>query len=182
MNIYLDNAATTQVLTESAKEAYRVMTEIYANPASLHNFGFTAENCLEQSRENLAAAVGCSKEEFFFTPGGTASDNLAILGYLQGHRNGRIITSMYEHPAVLECFKKIEKTFDVVYLKPKNGIITPDVLREKLTSDTVLVSIMHVNNETGAINPINDLAKETHTVKGAVFHTDAVVCHRIGKN
>lgn len=174
MSIYLDNAATTAVLPEASAVACDTMTNLYANPASLHTFGFEAEKLLEKSRETLAKAVGCKSEELFFTSGGTGSDNLAVLGYLKTKRGGRIITSAYEHPAVLECFKQAESKFDVVYLKPENGIITEEALQRELTPDTVLVSVMHVNNETGALNPTENLAGLTHLVKGAVFHTDAV--------
>ena len=174
MSIYLDNAATTAVLPEAAKVAAECMTALYANPASLHSFGFEAEKLLEKSRARIAKAVGCKPEELYFTSGGTGSDNLAILGHLKTRRGGRIITSAYEHPAVLECFKQTESKFDVVYLRPENEIITKDALREALTADTALVSIMHVNNETGAINPIEELAETTHLVRDAVFHTDAV--------
>ena len=174
MSIYLDNAATTAVLPEASAVVCDTMTNLYANPASLHTFGFEAEKLLEKSRETLAKAVGCKSEELFFTSGGTGSDNLAVLGYLKTKRGGRIITSAYEHPAVLECFKQAESKFDVVYLKPENGIITEEALQRELTPDTVLISIMHVNNETGALNPTEKLARLTHLVKGAVFHTDAV--------
>ena len=174
MSIYLDNAATTAVLPEASAVACDTMTNLYANPASLHTFGFEAEKLLEKSRETLAKAIGCKSEELFFTSGGTGSDNLAVLGYLKTKRGGRIITSAYEHPAVLECFKQAESKFDVVYLKPENGIITEEALQHELTPDTVLVSVMHVNNETGALNPTEKLARLTHLVKGAVFHTDAV--------
>ena len=174
MSIYLDNAATTAVLPEASAVACDTMTNLYANPASLHTFGFEAEKLLEKSRETLAKAIGCKSEELFFTSGGTGSDNLAVLGYLKTKRGGRIITSAYEHPAVLECFKQAESKFDVVYLKPENGVITEEALQRELTPDTVLVSVMHVNNETGALNPTEKLARLTHLVKGAVFHTDAV--------
>lgn len=174
MSIYLDNAATTAVLPEAARVACETMTSLYANPASLHSFGFEAEKLLEKSREKIARAVGCKSEELFFTSGGTGSDNLAILGHLKTRRGGRIITSAYEHPAVLECFKQAESKFEVVYLQPENGILTEQALQRALTPDTVLVSVMHINNETGAINPVDALARTTHLVKDAVFHTDAV--------
>lgn len=174
--IYLDNAATTQVYPSAAEAAFRAMTTLYANPASLHHFGIEAEKVLEQSRAIIAAAAGVKKEELYFTAGGTGSSNTAIFGTLAPLRGGRIICSAYEHPAVLACFKQLQTKFDVVYVKPsKRGIIEPDDLFSVLTPDTRLVSIMHVNNETGAVNPIRDLAKITKTVsKNALFHTDAV--------
>ena len=172
--IYLDSAATTKVLSCAAKAAYEAMTETYSNPSSLHSFGYEAEKIKEEARKAVAAAAGVLPEEIIFTSGGTGADNLAIFGYLQSKKSGRIITSAFEHPAVLECFRALATKFEVVYLKPENGIITPDVLKKALTPDTVLVSIMHVNNETGAINPIKELSKLTKDYTDAVFHTDAV--------
>ena len=175
MSIYLDNAATTAVLPEASAVACDTMTNLYANPASLHTFGFEAEKLLEKSRETLAKAIGCKSEELFFTSGGTGSDNLAVLGYLKTKRGGRIITSAYEHPAVLECFKQAESKFDVVYLKPENGIITEEALQRELTPDTVLVSVMHVNNETGAVNDLQKIVKLTKSVAPkSIVHSDGV--------
>ena len=102
------------------------------------------------------------------------SDNIAIRGYLASKKGGRIITSSFEHPAVMECFKSLENFFDVVYLSPdSSGKITADILAEKLTSDTCFVSIMHINNETGAINEIEKISELLRRA-GIVFHTDAV--------
>lgn len=175
MSIYLDNAATTQVFREAADVAYKAMTETYSNPASLHSFGLEAEQLLEEGRKIIAANIGCKEEELYFTASGTSASNTAIFGSLASKKKGRIITSAFEHPAVLECFKALENRFEVIYLKPdKDGIISPESLEKELTDDTLLVSIMHVNNETGAVNPITELAQITHRVKGALFHTDAV--------
>ena len=172
--IYLDSASTTKVLPEAANAAFRAMTEVFSNPSSLHSFGYEAEKIRERARNAVASAAGVKDEEIVFTSGGTGADNLAVFGFLRNKKGGRIITSAYEHPAVLECFKALSSQFDTVYLKPEDGIITPDVLKKALTPDTLLVSVMHVNNETGALNPIKELAKTTKDFSAAVFHTDAV--------
>jgi cysteine desulfurase len=172
--IYLDSAATTKVLPEAAKAAYRAMTETFSNPSSLHSFGYEAEKIRENARSAVAAAAGVKTDEIVFTSGGSGADNLAIFGFLKNKKGGRIITSAYEHPAVLECFKALSPQFQTVYIKPENGIITPDALKKELTADTLLVSIMHVNNETGALNPIKELSRTVKDFSDAVFHTDAV--------
>lgn len=173
--IYLDNAATTRASKRAADAAYEIMTENYANPSSLHFGGILAEREMEKARGTLSKIMNVDKEELFFTSGGTMSDNLAIKGYLSTKRNGRVITTAFEHPAVLECFKQLEQTFEVVYLKPENGMITTKLLMDALTPDTVFVSIMQVNNETGAISPLKELAKVIkESGIDAVFHTDAV--------
>lgn len=176
--IYLDNAATTQVGPEAAQAAVDAMTNLYANPSSAHAFGAQAQQLLQQSRQTVAQAAGVEADTLYFTSGGTASDNLAIRGFLEAYRSrgGRIITSAYEHPAVLRCFEAEEKYFQAVYLTPNpDGIIDPDLLQQALTPDTRLVSIMHVNNETGAVNPIRQLSALTRALcPQALFHTDAI--------
>lgn len=162
-------------LPEAIKAAEQVLTQVGGNPSSLHAAGFQAEQTLEQARRTVAEAAGVKPDEFLFTPGGSASDNLAIRGYAGTKRGGRLITSEYEHPAVTESFKSLEEQFEIVRLRPENGIITPEVLAAALTDDTRLVSIMHVNNEIGSVNPIKELAKLTRRrCPDAVFHTDAV--------
>lgn len=172
--IYLDSAATTSVLPNAARAALDAMTNMFANPSSLHSFGYETEKIREKARDTVASAAGVKSDEIVFTSGGSGADNLAIFGFLKNKKNGRIITSAYEHPAVLECFKALSAQFETVYIKPENGIITPDLLKKHLTSDTLFVSIMHVNNETGALNPVKELAKTTKDYSDAVFHTDAV--------
>ncbi|PWM47028.1 MAG: cysteine desulfurase [Clostridiales bacterium] len=172
--IYLDNAATTKVCLEAVKAANEAFCKNYANPASLHSAGFKAETALENAREIIAKAAGVRSNEIYFTPSGTCADNLAICGFLKNKKGKTVITTAFEHPAVLECFKNL-KDLNVIYLKPENGKITPELLQKAITPDTVFVSICHVNNETGAVSPLNDLAnviKKSGT--GAVFHTDAV--------
>jgi len=170
--IYLDNAATTRP-SDAAIAAMRESAELYANPASLHFFGVQAETALENARRTIAKSMGVDPECFYFTSGGTMSDNIAIRGYLQTKRKGRIITSAFEHPAVAECFKSLEGAFEVVYVKPENGIITADAVANELTSDTVFVSVMQVNNETGAKNDIVGITSMLRE-EGIPFHTDAV--------
>ena len=173
--IYLDNAATTRVYNSAAREANEAMNNLYANPSSLHSMGIASEELIDKSRNIIAAAAGVDKREIYFCSGGTMANNTAIFGYLASKKRGRIITSEYEHPSVLECFKKLEDTFEVIYLRPVNGVITPETLEKNLTDDTLLASIMHVNNETGDINNINALITVLkNRCPDAVFHTDAV--------
>ena len=172
--IYLDSAATTKVLPQAAEAAVKAMCEDYGNPSSLHKIGYLASKRLDYCRKIIADAAGVDESSLYFTSGGSASNNLAIKGYLSNKRRGKIITTAYEHPSVLECFKLFEDKLDVVYLEPDNGIITEEVLLKELNKDTVFVSIMHVNNETGAINPVKELCKLTKKLSPAIFHTDAV--------
>lgn len=173
--IYLDNAATTRMHPEAAELYAQLATEQYANSESLHSFGFSAQQILDRARECLSKKAGVKPEEFFFAPCGTMADNTAILGTVDPKRGGRIITSAFEHPAVAECMKKLESAFDVVYLRPENGVITPEQLSRALTPDTRLVSIMHVNNETGAVADLRALSTVLRRSGcGALFHTDAI--------
>lgn len=172
--VYLDNAATTKPSDAAIAAGDEIMRECYANPHSLHDFGISAEKKVEEARKTVALAMGVPADCLYFTSGGTMSDNIAIRGFLSGKKGGRIITSAFEHPAVLECFKSLEKTFDVVYVSPdKSGKISAESVLEKITPDTALVSIMHINNETGAINEIGEIAEYTKRL-GIPFHTDAV--------
>lgn len=172
--IYLDNAATTKVLPQAAEAAVKAMCENYGNPSSLHKLGYAASKRLDECRATVAEAAGIEPSRLFFTSGGSVSNNLAIKGFLANKRKGRVITSAFEHPSVLECFREFEDRLDVVYLEPENGIITENVLMKELNKDTVFVSIMHVNNETGAVNPVRELCRLTKKLSSAVFHTDAV--------
>ena len=172
--IYLDSAATTKVLPQAAEAAVKAMCECYGNPSSLHKEGYLATKRLDFCRKTIASAAGVEESSLYFTSGGSASNNLAIKGFLTNKRKGKVITSAYEHPSVLECFKLFEDKLDVVYLEPENGIITEESLLKVLDKDTIFVSIMHVNNETGAVNPIKELCKLTKKLSPAVFHTDAV--------
>lgn len=172
--VYLDNAATTRPSDTAIKKSAEIMKDFYANPNSLHDAGIYAERLVEDSREIISSAMGVPFDCLYFTSGGTMSDNIAIRGYLSNKKGGRIITSSFEHPAVYECFKSLEDKFDVVYISPnKDGKITAESVLEKITADTRLVSIMHINNETGAVNEIERISSELRRAE-IPFHTDAV--------
>lgn len=173
--IYMDNAATTRVFPQAAEKATQCMTECFGNPESLHGFGIRAEHILSQGRKTLASAAGVGEDEVFFAPSATVANNLAIRGAVASKRRGRIISTAFEHPAVEEVLKDLEKTFQVVRLLPQKGKITTESFREALTDDTVLVTCMQVNNETGAITPLKEMGSVLRRSGiDAPFHTDAV--------
>ncbi len=179
MEAYLDNSATTMVSEDVAKLMYNIMTKDYGNPSSMHQKGFDAEKYIREAKETFAGILKVSDKEIFFTSGGTESDNLAIIGTaMANQRRGRhIITSCIEHPAVLECFQFLkEQGFDITLL-PVNqyGQVEEETLKAALREDTILVSIMYVNNEIGALEPIEKLGKLIKAYnKDIVFHVDAV--------
>lgn len=177
--IYLDHAATTPVAREVADTMYDVLLNGSGNPSSQYPYGAAAKKRLEADRAVIAAALGCKPDELYFTSCGTESDNWAIR--LAAHQNRRvgkhIITTAVEHHAILNCMKELEaQGYAVTYLQPDGeGRISLDSLSQALTKDTILVSIMMVNNETGAVMPIAQMAKLVHRVcPEAIFHTDAV--------
>lgn len=176
--IYLDNAATTKP-SQKAAEAMLMSVEEFGNPSSLHGAGLRAEKLINGAKENFAKTLGVDKKNIYFTSGGTESNNLAILGSadVMKRRGNRVITSKIEHPSVIEAFKKLEKDgFDVVYVGVnRDGAINLDEFSEALTEDTVLVSVMHTNNETGVIQPISDISRLTRKkAKNCVIHCDCV--------
>lgn len=176
---YLDHAATSPVPRAVADEVYRVLTECYGNPSAQYPMGEQARQIVAQSRETIAQAMGCRAEELIFTSGGTESDNWAIMeGVRQGRHIGRhIITSAVEHGAVLQPCKHLrEEGYDVTFLKPdREGNITPAQVMEALRDDTVLISLMMVNNETGCVFPVAELAGMLRARGSrALLHTDAV--------
>ncbi len=179
MEIYLDNSATTMVRPEVAKLMYEIMTKDYGNPSSMHIKGVQAERYLREAKEIFAGILKVSEKEIFFTSGGTEGDNMAIIGAaLAGRRRGRhIITTVIEHPAVLESCAFLEKNgFEVTYL-PVNaaGQVEPDTLKASLRDDTILVSVMYVNNEIGAIEPVSELGRIIKEYnKDILFHVDTV--------
>lgn len=179
MEIYLDNSATTMVRPEVAKLMYEIMTKDYGNPSSMHIKGVQAERYLREAKEIFAGILKVSEKEIFFTSCGTEGDNMAIIGAaLAGRRRGRhIITTVIEHPAVLESCAFLEKNgFEVTYL-PVNaaGQVEPDTLKASLRDDTILVSVMYVNNEIGAIEPVSELGRIIKEYnKDILFHVDAV--------
>ena len=179
MTVYFDNAATTRVCEAAAEAMGRVLREQYGNPSSTHAFGREAAKLLEKARENVAKAAGAKPEEIFFTSGGTEADNWAILGGARQmqHRGKHVISFAAEHDAVLRPLEELRTLgYDVTLLKPDAaGRISLSELEDALREDTVLVSVMMVNNETGAVNPISEIArllKKKHAQ--ALLHTDAV--------
>lgn len=181
MEYYFDYAATTQVALEVTDGIKNLLNKVYGNPSSLHSKGVEAEKYIKSSRRMLAKILGGKENEIIFTSGGTESNNLAILGTIPQNRKGRLITSSIEHPSVLEVFKYLAgKGYDVVFLPvDANGVIQYDVFKEALTQDTLMVSVMHVNNEMGAIQPIEAMASEIKKFNTAhnsriLFHVDGV--------
>ena len=177
--IYLDNSATTKPCAEAVAATLHAMTEGWGNPSALYNFGIDAAHALRDARSKVAAAMGAEPDRVFFTSGGTEADNWALLGTVKrfGKRGKHIVTTAIEHHAILNCTKELEaQGYEVTYLQPDSfGRVTLDALKDALRSDTILVSIMMVNNETGAVMPIDKMAKLTHRIcPNAVFHTDAV--------
>jgi cysteine desulfurase len=177
--IYFDNSATTRPYDEVIEYMAWVNRNMYGNPSSLHTKGIDAEKLVRDSRETIADSLKVNKNEIFFTSGGTESNNLAIRGYLQANRRKgkHIITSKIEHPSVLEVFKHLENIgYKVDYIEvDETGIVSLDALKSKITDDTALISIIYVNNETGAIQPVEKIAKIKNSVnRDAAFHVDAV--------
>ena len=177
--IYLDNAATTRVCPEAAQAAMAAMTEGYGNPSSVHPFGKAAAELVKTARADMAAAMGCAPEEIFFTSCGTEGNNWAIRGAVElGRRKGKhIITTTIEHSAVLEPVKALEREgYEVTYLSPdKTGHIPAGAVAAALREDTVLVSIMLVNNELGTVQPVAEAAAAIKAAGSpALLHTDAV--------
>jgi len=177
--IYLDNSATTKPCKEAVEAMTNALIENWGNPSALYQFGFDAAHALRSARTKVASAMGAEPDRVFFTSGGTEADNWALLGTAKrfGKKNKHIITTAIEHHAVLNCAKELEaQGFEVTYLQPDElGRITLDQLKNALRKDTILVSVMMVNNETGAVMPISQMAKLTHRIcPDAIFHTDAV--------
>ena len=177
--IYLDNSATTKPCKEAVEAMMLAMTENWANPSALYSFGIETGRQLRTARYAVAAAMGAEPDRVFFTSGGTEADNWAIFSTVKryGKRGKHIITTAMEHHAVLHCMKELEaQGFEVTYLQPDvTGTVTVDTLKAALRKDTILVSIMMVNNEVGSVMPIAQMAKLTHKLcPDAVFHTDAV--------
>ena len=176
---YLDNSATTMVSPEAAKKALEMMTEVFANPSSLHAFGIRAEAEVEAARKAVAAQLGCSDEEILFTSGGTEANNLALFGVAEARKRRcrKIVVSSVEHSSVIEAAKKLENDgFTVVYVAPRaDGVVHPEDVAAAVDVNTALVSVMRVNNETGAIMPVADIFEEVRDVNPDVIcHTDAV--------
>ena len=179
MEVYLDNAATTRVCPEAADIAYKTMLETYGNPSSTHTKGREAKAVLDNARKQLAAALDCAPGEVYFTSCGSEGDNWAIINGAESMRRKglHIISSEVEHDAVRKSMDELKRRgFEVTMLKPESdGSISPEAVAAALRPDTVLVSLMMVNNETGAVTDIAAVAKALKKAKSiALLHTDAV--------
>lgn len=175
--IYLDNSATTLPAPEVIKEIVSCTASFPGNPSSRHLLGLEAEKKLEDCRKSVAKALGADPKEIYFTSGGTESDNIALMGGANIKKGRRVITTAVEHPAVLECAKRLEEHgFEVIRLVPgRDGVIPLSAIREAITPDTCLVSVMAVNNETGAIMPVDKIKPIlSKTAPRALLHVDAV--------
>ena len=177
--IYLDNSATTKPCPEAVEAMTRTLTETWANPSALYSFGIDMARRMRTARSQVAAAMGAEPDRVFFTSGGTESDNWAIFSTAKryGKKNKHIITTAVEHSAIRNATRELEdQGFEVTYLQPDSlGRISVEDLRNALRRDTILVSIMMVNNESGAVMPIAQMAKLVHKLNpDCVFHTDAV--------
>lgn len=175
--VYADNSATTAVSRPVLDAMIPYFCEKYGNPSSIYSIGREAYSAVDNARQKVAATLGCSPEEIYFTSGGSEADNWAIRGAaLANKKKGKhIISTVFEHHAVLHTLEALEKDgFEVTYLKVnKNGIVKPEDLQAAIRPDTILVTIMYANNEIGTIQPIIELAKICKD-KGIIFHTDAV--------
>ena len=180
MEVYLDNSATTKCYESVKAIVGKVMCEDYGNPSSMHKKGVDAEKYVKESKEIFAKLLKVQEKELYFTSGGTESDNLAVIGCARAnHRAGKhLITSSIEHPAILNTMQYLEQEegFRVTYLPvDKEGRIQLDALKEALCEETILVSIMHVNNEVGSVQPIEEAAQIIKNYnKNILFHVDAV--------
>lgn len=177
--VYLDNSATTRVCEAAAQKALYMMTECYGNPSSLHAKGFEAHRELEKARQTAAELLGAEPSEICFTSGGTESNNTAIFGAAAAlrRRGNRIVTTAIEHSSVLEAAEKLQKDgFEVIFLPPDHsGRISREALVNAVNEKTILVSVMTVNNETGAIQPVEAIRRIIDRAGApALLHTDAV--------
>lgn len=168
MTVYMDNSATTRQYSCVSEAMIKYAEDFYGNPSSLHNMGLAAENGVKNARKTIASSIGAKPHELYFTSGGTESDNMALLGFAaKGKRRGnKIITTSVEHPAVLECCKKLKNDgFEIVYLNPnQEGQIDLKELEDAIDDSVILISVMGVNNETGTIFPL----EEIHRIKERV--------------
>ncbi len=177
--VYLDNSATTRAYDSVGDLVRKVMCEDYGNPSSMHAKGVTAEHYIKEAKETLAKLMKVQDKEIFFTSGGTESDNLALMGVARANRRrgNHLITSAIEHPAVINTMRHLEEEgYRVTFLPvDRYGRIRLDALKEALCEDTILVSVMYVNNEVGSVQPIAEAASIAKAYnKDILFHVDAV--------
>ncbi len=171
--IYLDHNATTPVDRE-VRETITGALATFGNPSSSHEFGIAARACIENARRQVAELIGCAASEIIFTSGGTESNNLAILGIAARSGNGHLITSVIEHPSVLRPLKWLEQRgFEVTVLPvDSSGLVDPDDVKKAIRGNTILITVMHANNETGTLQPIRDIGLVARE-RNVPFHTDA---------
>ena len=180
MEVYLDNSATTRAYPEVGELVYKVMCRDYGNPSSMHRKGVEAEHYVKDAKETIAKSLKVNAKEIFFTSGGTESDNLALIGVARANkrRGNHLITSSIEHPAILNTMRHLEEEegFRVTYLPvDAAGRIRLDALKEALCEDTILVSVMYVNNEVGTGQPIEEAVQMVKAYDPQIiFHSDAV--------
>ena len=180
MEVYLDNSATTRCYPEVGDLVYRVMCQDYGNPSSMHRKGVDAEHYVKEAKERLARILKVNQKEIFFTSGGTESDNLALIGCARANRRAgnHLITTAIEHPAILNTMRYLEEEegFRVTYLPVDvNGRVKLEALKEALCPETILVSIMYVDNEVGSVQPINEAVQIVKRYNPSIlFHSDAV--------
>ena len=177
--IYLDNSATTRVCEKSAEKVLELMTQCYGNPSSLHKKGLEAQREVAHARQAVAVSLSAQPREIIFTSGGTEANNLAVLGGAAAsrRRGKRIVTTAIEHPSVLEPMRQLEKEgFEVVFLTPDaDGRVPEEAVLKAVTGDTILISVMAVNNELGSIQPIEVLKKAVKRAGApALVHVDGV--------
>ena len=179
MEIYFDNSATTAVDPDVRDLMIRVMQEDYGNAASLHQKGVDAERYVRRAKDQIAATLKCEPKQIFFTSGGTESNNWALIGTALANRRAgtHLITTLVEHPSVKNTMKFLEENgFTVTWLPvDENGLVSVDTVRDALRPDTILVSVMYVNNEIGAVEPIREIGEMLHKTRPEVlFHVDAI--------
>lgn len=177
MEAYFDHAATTRPYAQVADAVREAMLGLYGNPSSLHSLGKKAEDAVMQARQAVAGILGCGQQELYFTSGGTEGNNLALIGYCVANkrRGNKIVTTAIEHPAVLEPLRWLEtQGFAVTYIAPdKTGAVRAEDILAAVDENTILVSCMAANNETGAVNPVAELAAGLDKNRTAL-HVDAV--------
>lgn len=184
MQVYLDNSATTAAHPRVVEAVVDALKNNYGNPSSMHSMGVQGEKLLKGARRSTAKALGASEKEIVFTSGGTEANNLAIFGVAEAYKKTgkHLITTEVEHPSVLNAYKALENQgFQVTYIKPDAyGVVSKDEVVSAIQDDTILISIMHVNNETGAIQPIQDISKALKKLKRKpLLHVDGI--QAIGK-
>lgn len=179
MEMYFDNAATTQVSKKAAETAYKVMTKAYGNPSSVHNQGIKADKILENSRKTIADYLKSKPEQIIFTSGGTEANNLAIQGAaaIRSGRGHHIISSQIEHPSIYKQFEKLRDSgYEITLVQPDtSGIIQPEDVIAEIRDDTILISIMYVNNITGAIQPVREISQTAKNINHKIIiHSDMI--------